>query len=143
MLASTPANWSSKITEGLLLDDHEDVIAALAAVRALGVHVVVDDFGQGYSSLAYLNRFPVDKIKIDRAFIQQIDSSENNAAVVVGAIIVMAHALGMTVVAEGVETAEQERYLQDRHCDEAQGYLYGAGQPPGVAVEALRRFADR
>ncbi|MBU2698367.1 bifunctional diguanylate cyclase/phosphodiesterase [Pimelobacter sp. 30-1] len=125
-----PAQLEVEITEGLLIEDHGDVVAMLESLRSLGVSIVVDDFGRGYSSLAYLTKFPIDKIKIDRSFISEITCADTDAAIV-DAIIVMAHALGMTVVAEGVETAVQERYLRERGCDEVQGYRYS----PGVAVD--------
>lgn len=118
-----------EITEGLLIDDHGDAVDLLSRIRDLGATIVVDDFGRGYSSLAYLTRFPIDKLKIDRSFIQGITSVDTDAAIV-DAIIVMAHALGLKVVAEGVETSVQEEYLRLRGCDEAQGYLYSPGVPP-------------
>ena len=89
---------------------------------------MVDDFGTGFSSLSYLTRFPIDKIKIDRSFVQELNIDDADAAIV-DTIIAMAHTLGMTVVAEGVETRDQERYLQRRACDEAQGFRYGSGVP--------------
>ena len=125
-----PAWLELEITEGILMDDPYDVIELLKAFRTLGIRIVVDDFGTGFSSLSYLTRFPIDKIKIDRSFIRELNIDDADAAIV-DTIIVMAHSLGMTVVAEGVETGEQERYLQRRACDEAQGFRYG----PGVSVE--------
>jgi diguanylate cyclase (GGDEF)-like protein/PAS domain S-box-containing protein len=130
-----PTELELEITEGTLIDDIGDAVAILEAVRELGVKVVVDDFGRGYSSLAYLTRFPIDKLKIDRTFIEAIAGADTDAAIV-DAIIVMAHALGMTVVAEGVETAEQEAYLRERGCDEAQGYRYSPGVPRDQVVAA-------
>jgi diguanylate cyclase (GGDEF)-like protein len=115
-----------EITEGILMDNPGDVIDALHAIRASGVGIVVDDFGTGFSSLSYLTRFPIDKIKIDRSFINDLTSDRADAAIV-DTIIVMAHTLGMRVVAEGVETFEQERYLTARRCDEVQGYRYSHG----------------
>lgn len=128
-----PSQLEVEITEGLLIDDHGDAVAMLESLRALGITIVIDDFGCGYSSLAYLTKFPIDKIKIDRSFVQEIASADHNAAIV-DAIIVMAHALGMTVVAEGVETEAQERYLRERGCDEVQGYYYSAGVPAGAVA---------
>ncbi len=135
-----PSQLEVEITEGLLIEDHGDVVAMLESLRSLGVSIVVDDFGRGYSSLAYLTRFPIDKIKIDRSFVHEITSLEN--AAIVDAIIVMAHALGMTVVAEGVETPIQEQYLRERGCDEVQGYLYSPGVPAG-SVEMVARALSR
>lgn len=135
-----PSQLEVEITEGLLIEDHGDVVAMLESLRSLGVSIVVDDFGRGYSSLAYLTRFPIDKLKIDRSFVQEISTAEN--AAIVDAIIVMAHALGMTVVAEGVETAAQEQYLRERGCDEVQGYLYSPGVPAG-SLEMVTRALSR
>jgi EAL domain-containing protein (putative c-di-GMP-specific phosphodiesterase class I) len=123
-----PWQLGIEITEGILLEDNGGAVAALHALRALGVQVIVDDFGCGYSSLAYLTRFPIDKIKIDRSFVAPISSVHDDAAVV-DAIIGMAHALGMVVVAEGVETPAQEEYLRAHGCDQVQGFLYGRGVP--------------
>jgi diguanylate cyclase (GGDEF)-like protein/PAS domain S-box-containing protein len=123
-----PGALDLEITEGILMEDPHDVVDLLHAFRLLGIRIVVDDFGTGFSSLAYLTRFPIDKIKIDRSFVRAMNYDDADAAIV-DTIIVMAHTLGMTVVAEGVETGEQERYLQRRACDEAQGFLYGAGIP--------------
>jgi EAL domain-containing protein (putative c-di-GMP-specific phosphodiesterase class I) len=123
-----PTLLELEITEGILMDGREDVIAQLHAFRARGIRIVVDDFGTGYSSLSYLTRFPIDKIKIDRSFVRELTHADAQAAIV-DTIIVMAHSLGMGVVAEGVETRNQERYLQRRACDGAQGFRYGPGVP--------------
>ena len=128
------ANLELEITEGILMDDPRDVIDILHATRGLGVAIVVDDFGTGFSSLAYLTRFPIDKIKIDRSFVRDLTSDDADAAIV-DTIIVMAHSLGMKVVAEGIETDEQRTYLRERGCDEAQGFLYSE------AIEADRFVA--
>jgi diguanylate cyclase (GGDEF)-like protein/PAS domain S-box-containing protein len=120
-----PANLELEITEGILMDDPRDVIEVLHATRKLGIDIVVDDFGTGFSSLAYLTRFPIDKIKIDRSFVRDLTADDADAAIV-DTIIVMAHTLGMKVVAEGLETGEQWEYLRARGCDEAQGYLFSS-----------------
>ncbi|MEZ0581265.1 putative bifunctional diguanylate cyclase/phosphodiesterase [Nocardioides sp. MH1] len=125
-----------EITEGILMDDRWEVLDLLSELRALGVSIAVDDFGRGYSSLAYLTRFPVDKLKIDRSFIREIDADSH--APIVDAIIVMGHALGVTIVAEGVESRDQEEYLRARDCDEAQGYLYSPGVPAEHAVRTVQ-----
>ncbi len=124
-----PAQLELEITEGLLMDDRWGVTEILRAIRDLGVKIVIDDFGRGYSSLAYLARFPIDKLKIDRSFVHDLAGPDPQAPII-DAIIVMAHALGMTVVAEGVETVDQITYLRDRGCDEAQGFHFS----PGVAA---------
>ena len=118
-----PDRLELEITEGIFMEDPHHVIDVMSAIRSLGVGIVVDDFGTGFSSLAYLTRFTVDKIKIDRSFVSSLVPSGPDAAIV-DMIIVMAHVLGMAVVAEGVETHEQEVYLRERGCDVAQGFRY-------------------
>ncbi|KRC53480.1 MULTISPECIES: putative bifunctional diguanylate cyclase/phosphodiesterase [unclassified Nocardioides] len=131
-----PAALELEITEGTLMDDDNDVRLVLHELKSIGTRIVVDDFGQGYSSLAYLTRFPVDKLKIDREFVRRIAATHADAAVI-DAILAMSHALGMRVAAEGVETREQVDYLSARGCDEAQGFYYGEGVPlPEVARHA-------
>ncbi|GAB2973611.1 putative bifunctional diguanylate cyclase/phosphodiesterase [Nocardioides montaniterrae] len=134
-----PNQLGLEITEGILLEDNREATSSLHRLRAAGIQVIVDDFGCGYSSLAYLTRFPVDKIKIDRSFVAPISSVDDDAAVV-DAIIGMAHALGMVVVAEGVESAEQEQYLRARGCDEVQGFRYGRGLAVGDAADMRRTW---
>ncbi|WP_051362362.1 sensor domain-containing protein [Solimonas soli] len=127
-----PACLELEITEGMLMDEPKESAALLLSLRRLGIAIVVDDFGTGYSSLAYLTRFPIDKIKIDRSFVRDLAHDSADAAVV-NAIIAMAHSLDIRVIAEGVETEAQERYLLERGCDEVQGFRYS----PGVSVDAI------
>ncbi len=134
-----PAQLELEITESVLMDDGSDATDTLHAIRRLGVSIVVDDFGRGYSSLAYLSRLPIDKIKIDRSFVQEL-AADSEHAPVIDAIIVLAHELDMTVVAEGVETAEQERYLRDRGCDEMQGFYYSRGVPTEDVVRTVQQI---
>jgi len=101
----------------------EASVVALRALKDLGVRITIDDFGTGYSSLSYLKKFPIDTIKIDQAFVRDVSSDANDAAIV-RAAIVMAHELKLNVIAEGVETAEQVAFLRRRHCTEMQGYLF-------------------
>ncbi|MGN6161733.1 MAG: sensor domain-containing protein [Marmoricola sp.] len=131
-----PRDLELEITEGILMENPSDVIDILHSIRERGIGIVVDDFGTGFSSLSYLTRFPIDKIKIDRSFINDLTADQADAAIV-DTIIVMAHTLGMSVVAEGVETLEQEDYLVARHCDEAQGYRYSRGVPITELPDAI------
>lgn len=134
-----PTQLELEITENLLMDDRFGVTDVLKDVRELGVTVSVDDFGKGYSSLAYLSRLPIDKIKIDRSFVQELIVGDH--APVIDAIIMMAHALGMTVVAEGVENARQERYLRERGCDEVQGFYYSRAVPTEDVVRTVQQIS--
>ena len=118
-----------EITESILLDEGETSASALRALRDLGVRLVLDDFGTGYSSLSYLRRLPLDSIKIDRSFIDGLDSDDANLPIV-QAVIALAHGLGIEVVAEGIETAGQLARLRELVCDRGQGYYYARPQPP-------------
>ena len=131
---------SLEVTESALMDDIDRTAATLAALRAMGVRIAIDDFGTGYSSLAYLKRFPVDTLKIDIAFIRELTSNPDDAAVV-DAIIAMAHSLRMDVVAEGVETAGQLAYLGRHRCDQVQGYYFSAPLPAAQFEQLMRRDA--
>jgi len=133
-----PSQLELEITESILMDERLGATDTLHAIRELGVSIAVDDFGKGYSSLAYLSKLPIDKIKIDRSFVQELDTADH--APVIDAIIMMAHELGMTVVAEGVEDATQERYLRDRACDEVQGFYYSRGVPTEDVVRTVQRI---
>ncbi len=113
-----------EITESVTMTDPEHFTKVLRGVKALGIRVALDDFGTGYSSLSYLKRYPIDQVKIDRSFVRDISTDPADAAIC-GAIIAMAHQLGMEVVAEGVETQQQADFLRARQCDELQGYLLG------------------
>jgi len=123
-----PGRLELEITESLLMNHTDQVLATLHALHALGARIAMDDFGTGYSSLAYLWRFPFDKLKIDRAFTQGL-GSDPRVAVIVRSIINMAHSLSIRVNAEGVETAEQRDALCLHGCDELQGYLLGRPAP--------------
>lgn len=111
-----------ELTESQLLDSVEHIIAIFQQLHELGVKLAIDDFGTGYSSLSYLKRFPVDYVKIDQTFIRGLSEGSEDAAIT-RAIIVMAHSLDLQVVAEGVETLEQLKFLREQGCDEVQGYL--------------------
>ena len=119
-----PANrLELEVTESVTMDREERTLETLKTLRELGVRVAIDDFGTGFSSLSYLKRLPVDKVKIDRAFIADIDAEGDDASIALS-IIAIAHHLRLVVTAEGVETVEQLNYLRRHCCDEAQGYLF-------------------
>ena len=103
-------------------------VASLAGLRAIGVHIGLDDFGTGFSALSYLQDFPLDFLKIDRSFVERIDVDKRSSSIV-ASIIGLAHALGLSVVAEGVETIEQLAQLRGFDCDRAQGFLFSAAIP--------------
>ena len=111
-----------EITESLLARDADRAIRILGALKNLGVQLSIDDFGTGYSSLSYLKQFPVDRLKIDRSFVMDIDTDPDDAAIA-SAILGMAASMNLKVVAEGVETEAQLNVLRDKQCDEMQGYL--------------------
>ncbi len=123
-----------ELTEGMLMYDARRAARTLAALKGLGVRLAVDDFGTGYSSLSYLKSFPLDYLKIDRSFVAGLPADRDDGAIV-GAIIAMAHSLGLKVIAEGVETAGQLAFLRAQRCDEAQGY-YLSRPLPAPAMEA-------
>jgi len=127
-----------EITEGILMQDPIAGVALLRELRALGLTTAMDDFGTGYSSLSYLTRFPLDTLKIDQSFVRRLGTDPADAAVV-DAIIAMAHSLDMTVLAEGVETDEQEAYLVSHGCDIGQGFRYSRGIPAEELVAFLAR----
>jgi len=111
-----------EVTESLLIDNREDALRQLNALKDLGVSVAMDDFGTGYSSLSYLQSFKFDKLKIDRAFVSNMETNAQNASIV-RAVISMAQGLSMKVVAEGVETEQQAHALAEMSCNLRQGYL--------------------
>ena len=112
-----------EITEGIVIKNIDNVVTKLEALRKLGVFLSIDDFGTGYSSLAYLKRFPVNKLKIDQSFIKNIHKDQNDASIT-DAVIRLGHSLGLTVVAEGVETEEHVKILKEKGCDVFQGYHF-------------------
>ncbi|TXT33823.1 MAG: Diguanylate cyclase/phosphodiesterase with PAS/PAC sensor(S), partial [Comamonadaceae bacterium] len=124
-----------EITEGVVMADAEESIRSLWKLRDMGVQVSIDDFGTGYSSLSYLTRLPVHKLKIDKAFVDGIETHASDLQIV-RTIIAMAHALNLVVVAEGVETAGQREALRAAGCDQFQGYLYSRPLPPNE-IQAL------
>jgi len=124
-----PALLQLELTESSLIGDYENTVAQLAALREIGVATALDDFGTGYSSLSYLRRLPIGFLKIDRAFVMNLETDAADVTVV-GGIVAMAHALGLKVIAEGIETKGQARILAGMGCDVGQGYLFSKPIPP-------------
>ncbi|PWF48528.1 EAL domain-containing protein [Massilia glaciei] len=135
--AIAPELLELELTESSLMSNAEETIAVLRNLKALGISISIDDFGTGYSSLAYLKRFPIDKLKIDIAFVREVTSNPDDAAIVL-AIINMAHSLKLRVIAEGVEKDAQLAYLRRHGCDEMQGY-YFSRPLPGPEFEQMLR----
>jgi EAL domain-containing protein (putative c-di-GMP-specific phosphodiesterase class I) len=137
-----------EITEGLVMFDVEASVALMGRLKDLGVRFSIDDFGTGYSSLSYLKRFPIDKIKIDQSFVQHVATSQEDAAIS-SAIISLSHSMKRKVIAEGVETDAQRKFLLSQDCDEIQGFLVHRPAPAEdterllreiTAVEATEKF---
>jgi diguanylate cyclase (GGDEF)-like protein len=137
-----PSSLELEITESVVMARGECAVTALEQLKLLGVQLAIDDFGTGYSSLAYLKRFPIDTLKVDRSFIRDIpgDSGDRN---ITRAIIAMAHGLGLKVVAEGVETAEQLKFLRAQRCDSVQGFLLHRPLPENEVAQVLRINRDQ
>ena len=131
-----PGNLELEMTESLLMKQAEGAISTLDALKKAGVHLAIDDFGTGYSSLAYLKQFPIDRLKIDRAFVDNVDSDHGNAAIA-KAVIAMAKSLNMVVTAEGVESESELNFLHGHQCDEAQGFLLSRPMPPQELTDVL------
>ncbi len=129
------ANLHLELTEGAVMRQMEPVVSTLSQLRAMGVRICVDDFGTGYSSLGYLKRFPIDTIKIDRSFVHDVTTDQNDAAIVT-TVVTMARGLNLRVIAEGVETEAQLGFLREIECDEFQGFLVSPPVPADV-FEAL------
>jgi diguanylate cyclase len=136
-----PSRLELEITETAAMRDPENTRQLLRQLRARGFKLAIDDFGTGYSSLAYLKLFSIDRIKIDRGFVKDIETNQNDA-VIVAATIALAHSLGLSVVAEGVETQAQWGFLRDKRGDEAQGYLFARPMPAREFRDFVRTQAQ-
>jgi len=137
-----PSLLKLELTESTVLQDVEDAISKMRELKLMGISFSMDDFGTGYSSLQYLKRLPLDQIKIDQSFVRDITSDPNDAAIV-QTIIAMTQALGLNVIAEGVETPEQQAFLEQRGCHHFQGYLFGKPCTIAAFEDFLERAADR
>ena len=127
-----------EITESAIMENSDSAAKILEQLRARNIHLSIDDFGTGYSSLSYLNRFPVNTLKVDRSFVSRLDSDEPNIAIV-QAIVTLAQTMGMDVVAEGIETPEQQQQLKNLGCEYGQGYLFCKPVNADAASEILTR----
>jgi predicted signal transduction protein with EAL and GGDEF domain len=125
----------------VLMTTDAPVMAALRALRELGVRVAIDDFGTGYSSFSYILQYQFDRLKIDRSFISRA-TTDLGAAAIIHTVIAMAHALNLTVVAEGVETLDQMNFLHGENCDQIQGFLFSKAVPLSEFTNALNRIVQ-
>jgi diguanylate cyclase (GGDEF)-like protein len=133
----SPVLLQLEVTESMVMRNVSRAVKVLDAIQSRGIRLAIDDFGTGYSSMSLMKQFPIDTIKIDRSFVRDLPKDSEDQAIT-QAIISMGKALGMTVVAEGVETAEQETFLRNHACDEMQGFLFSRPVPPQRMAELLR-----
>ncbi len=133
-----PAQIELEVTESILFDEDEVVRATLANLRKAGFRIALDGFGTGYSSLSHLNKLQVDKIKIDRSFVQRLGAADD-AAAIIHAVVRLGHAMGLSVSAEGVETREQRAFLENAGCNELQGFLFSSAVPSTLLTELMRQ----
>jgi EAL domain-containing protein (putative c-di-GMP-specific phosphodiesterase class I) len=133
----SPVLLQLEVTESMMMRNVGRALKVLDAIQSRGIRLAIDDFGTGYSSMSLMKHFPIDTIKIDRSFVRDLPQDTEDQAIA-QAIISMGKALGMTVVAEGVENAEQEAFLRAHGCDEMQGYLISRPLPAPQVAELLR-----
>ena len=134
-----PSLLTLELTESSIMDNAEETIKSLHVLKNTGVRLSIDDFGTGYSSLAYLKRFPIDYLKIDRSFVQDIDSNVDDRTIV-QTIIAMGHSMKLSIVAEGIEKIDHLNFLNEQHCDEVQGYFISRPIPADGFLEFLQRW---
>jgi EAL domain-containing protein (putative c-di-GMP-specific phosphodiesterase class I) len=134
----SPGTLDLEITESSAMQDPEGSIGKFHDLKKKNVRISLDDFGTGFASLNYLRRFPLDRVKLDRSFVQELPQNADHCAIA-RAVIAMTHALRLSIVAEGVETAEQLAFLRDAGCDEAQGYLFSRPLPASEFQALLER----
>src|SRR6188472_546327 len=142
----SPSRLVLEITEGVLIDNPDEMVKRIKDLHELGVRVALDDFGSGYSNLGYLQRFPLDKIKIDQSFVAALGRSANGS-VIIQAMVALGRALGLSVLVEGVETEHQRVLLRLAGCDEMQGFLFAKPAPArvidGLMAHPSRKVAGR
>lgn len=131
-----PTLLELEITESVLMQNVDATIATLRAIKQLGVRLAIDDFGTGYSSLSYLQKFPVDVLKIDQSFVRDLGTDSNDAKLV-SSIIDLGKSLNLSIIAEGIETAEQLDFLKRHHCEEGQGFYFSKAVEPEVFARFL------
>jgi EAL domain-containing protein (putative c-di-GMP-specific phosphodiesterase class I) len=134
-----PQYLDLELTESVAMQDVYTSLRTLNTLKQSGVQISIDDFGTGYSSLSYLKQFPIDRLKIDQSFVADITTDPNSAAIVL-AIIAMSHSMGLDVIAEGVETHEQLKFLKMHGCNEAQGYLFARPMPAEEFTKFLSQW---
>ncbi|MDJ0692305.1 MAG: EAL domain-containing protein [Xenococcaceae cyanobacterium MO_188.B32] len=136
-----PQNLKLEITESMVMDDVESAIAILENLKLLGIRLSMDDFGTGFSSFSYLHRFPMDTLKVDRSFVSNLSKSTKNKEIV-SSIVMLAHKLGMDVIAEGIETVEEKEMLQIFNCEYGQGYLFSKPIPTAAISQLLQELSQ-
>jgi EAL domain-containing protein (putative c-di-GMP-specific phosphodiesterase class I) len=137
-----PRGLEIELTESFLMEDQEQVMGTLNELREMGLSLSIDDFGTGYSSLSYLKRFPISTLKIDKSFVHDVPGDDEDVAIV-SAIVRMAHALKLEVVAEGVETLEQQQFLKALGCQVIQGFLFSRPLDARECTQLLRLHAEK
>jgi EAL domain-containing protein (putative c-di-GMP-specific phosphodiesterase class I) len=137
-----PNQLELELTESMVMANAEQSITTLRRLKSIGVTLAIDDFGTGYSSLSYLKRLPIDTLKIDKEFVGDITTDPDDEAIT-ATVITMAHSLGLNVVAEGVEIAEQVEYLREQDCDEVQGHWLAYPMPPDQCLAFLQERAQQ
>jgi EAL domain-containing protein (putative c-di-GMP-specific phosphodiesterase class I) len=139
-----PERLELEITESVFLGATTDTLQTLSELRAMGISVALDDFGTGYSSLSYLHSFPINKIKIDQSFVRDLMTSKESMSIV-GAVTGLGQSLGMTTIAEGVETKEQLDQLREKKCTEVQGFFFSRPRPASevpAMIESVRTWGS-
>ena len=132
-----PKNLEIEITESIMIDSIDKALEVIGEIKEIGIKIAIDDFGTGYSSLSYLNKFPADLLKVDKSFIDEMNSSESSRQYV-ATIISIGHIMNLDVISEGVEEPEQLETLREIGCDFIQGFIWGKPLPPEEAEKLVR-----